>query len=375
MGIKVYYLQVSVVAGLKSAVHFLLNQTRKSRVLDLVFWGDCDDESYHATLRTIRQAVYSEIGKEIPVSFVPELLLEDGSLCVEVYEYTGDDAIITSDVFDSVHYQYIESEKQDLLWVEGIPSSDFSLSVSRQSAEIFSKLQNLLDNLGFVVSDIVRQWNYIGNIVGERGNLQNYQAYNDARTLFYQEGQWDYGYPAATGIGSCFNGLIVSCILLKNKTGGNRVYALNNPWQVPAHTYSAHVLVNSDPNVVKSTPKFERAKLVRFANNMFCFISGTASIRGEESTNRLSPQDQALQTLENIASLISKENLERHSCPSVSLALCNLRVYLKDRAYYPEIRRIVETRYPGIPTVYLFTDICRQELLVEIEGICQSVED
>ena len=137
--------------------------------------------------------------------------------------------------------------------------------------------------------------------------------------------------------------------------------------------------VNSETNPLKKfqlykakeTPKFERAKLIDFANNIFCFISGTAAIRGEYSTHIQSPQKQTELTLDNIEYLISLKNLQYNSCPDTSLKICNLRVYIKNRNHYQVIRKTVETRFPLIPAIYLFTDICREELLVEIEGICQ----
>lgn len=371
MASHIYYLQTALpLSDLKSAVHALLTETRKDKVYGLVFFAPCPDEGYSLILQRIKEIVYEEIGRVVLVTLVPELLVAPASLCVEVYE-EEDIARRISGVYDSIHYQCIEDEAQILVEIEGISSSDFTQAVSFQSKEIFDRLRRLLSGLGFDVSDIVRQWNYIGSITGYRETIQNYQAYNDARSLFYQNVQWRYGYPAATGIGAHFNGIIVGCIALKNKVGKkDGIYALNNPLQIAAHAYSQGVLVDSGRNALKATPKFERAKLVEFAGDWYCFISGTASIRGEKSTHVLSPQQQARQTIENIRYLISVENLKRHACPALSLELCNLRVYIKDEAFYEEIRSIVEAEFPDIPVAYLVTDICRTELLVEMEGIC-----
>lgn len=366
----IYYLQTSIpLSDLKSAVHSLLEKVQKDNLSALTFFALCPDDLYPFILQRLKDVVYAEVGRTVLVTFVPELLIGSESLCVEVYEIGN--ARLTGGVCGSVHYQYIEDGVHELLLVEGIPSSDFAKPISWQGKEIFEKLRCLLYGLGFKTSDIVRQWNYIGNITGYRETIQNYQAYNDARSLFYQDVQWCYGYPAATGIGAHFNGIIVSCIALKGKSGKESgIYALGNPLQIAAHAYSSEVLVGSNQNALKSTPKFERAKLVEFADNRFCFISGTASIRGEKSTHVLSPAMQARQTIENINYLISAENLKRHACPPVLLELCNLRVYIKDEAFYEEIRSIVAAEFPDIPTVYLVTDICRTELLVEMEGIC-----
>lgn len=262
-----------------------------------------------------------------------------------------------------------------MLCIEGIPSSSHFLSISQQSIDIFTKLESILYKHNFTIGDIVRQWNYIGNITGYHNNEQNYQIYNNSRTQFYQKTSWPYGYPAATGIGAQFNGLIISCIAFKSTNNKHkRIYPLNNPLQIAAHSYSKEVLIGSSTTSLKETPKFERAKLIDFANNIFCFISGTAAIRGEYSTHIQSPQKQTELTLDNIEYLISLENLQYNSCPDTSLKICNLRVYIKNRNHYQVIRKTVEIRFPLIPAIYLFTDICREELLVEIEGICQLLQ-
>ena len=274
---------------------------------------------------------------------------------------------------NDVHYLHIIDEQYEMICIEGIPSYNNSLPLPQQSTEIFKNIKSIINKHQFTIDDIIRQWNYIGNITGHnKQNEQIYQIYNNTRAEFYKEVQWPNGYPAATGIGTDFNGIIVSCIAFKNNVVNKKtIYSLDNPLQVAAHIYSKEVLLGSTPNGIKETPKFERAKLIDISDNVFCFISGTAAIRGEYSVHPQSPQMQTELALDNIEYLISNKNLQNNSCPEFPLEICNLRVYIKNKDHYQIIRSTIEKRMPKTPVIYLFTDICRSELLVEIEGVCQ----
>lgn len=373
MNTNIYYLHTQTDPNILITIHNLLKHTQQTQILSLTFFGTYTNQPYHSILQDIKQAVYTILNRKIPITFIPEQTISSQELWVEVWEHSLSNTIfISHESTNGTHYLHIKDQQCEMLCIEGIPSSNHSLPISQQSTDIFSKLQSILYKHNFTIGDIIRQWNYIGNITGCNNNEQIYQIYNNSRSQFYQKSLWPNGYPAATGIGAQFNGLIVSCIALKSiNSNSQKVYPLNNPLQIAAHSYSKEVLIGSTQTSLKETPKFERAKLIDFANNIYCFISGTASIRGEYSTHIQSPKKQTELTLSNIEYLISSENLRQNSCPNVSLKICNLRVYIKNKAHYQIIRETVEERFPSIPTIYLFTDICRQELLVEIEGVCQ----
>lgn len=46
-----------------------------------------------------------------------------------------------------------------------------------------------------------------------------------------------------------------------------------------------------------------------------------------------------------------------------------LRVYLKEKSFYEEARELLEEYNLNIPISYMWADVCRDELLIEIEGI------
>ncbi len=86
---------------------------------------------------------------------------------------------------------------------------------------------------------------------------------------------------------------------------------------------------------------------------------------------------QTHETLENIAELISERNLARHGLAGRGTTLQGLavaRVYIKHLTDYLAVRRVCEERLPGVPLTFVVADVCRTDLLVEIEGIALSSE-
>lgn len=372
MGLKIYSSAIDTCKSYATGIREALCGVPADRVCGLVFCGTSDTIEYHHLLEELKSAVCDALDRRVPVTLIPQYLLPEGGLSLEIYTLEGL-ADIRIGEEGGVCYGTIENDKESMLFVEGIPASDFSESVRQQSQEVFAKLDNLLTTHGFAVDDIVRQWNYIGSIVSYRDGKQNYQEFNDARTCYYAKGEWANGYPAATGIGAAGDCIIVGGIAFKKREHDEKgVYAIDNPLQVAAHVYSKRVLVDDDQNAMKSTPKFERAKLIETADGACCFVSGTAAIRGEESVDAASARLQTIKTIENIEYLVSKDNLERFGCKPYDLRYIKLQVFIKHEQDYEEVRSVVAEAYPHIPVVYTIADVCRGELLVEIEGILIS---
>lgn len=98
------------------------------------------------------------------------------------------------------------------------------------------------------------------------------------------------------------------------------------------------------------------------------YISGTAAIRGEESVTTGDVLSQTEITLENIQHLIGLEE-GRENLPEHSGKLGLLRVYLKNEEDAPAVKADLDRLCPDLPIAYLYADVCREELLIEIEGI------
>ena len=213
--------------------------------------------------------------------------------------------------------------------------------------------------------DIVRQWNYLERITDIVHGNQCSQDFNDIRSQFYASSEWTSGYPAATGIGTQHGGILVDFNAVK---GGIEIIPLDNDWQKAAHVYSDEVLISHRTDAEKGTPKFERGKSLSDYQCEMIYISGTAAIRGEESIVTGDVLVQTEITLENIQHLIGLEE-GREKLPEHSGKLELLRVYLKHEEDAKIVKEDMDKLCPDVPIVYLYADVCREELLVEIEGI------
>ena len=369
MGFKIHSSAISSGDNYSTRISEELGCIQADDVCGVVLCGISDNSEYHEMLHNLKAVIYKSLGRQVPVTLIPQYLLPMGGLSLEVYTLDGTSEIRIHEQ-NGVCYGIMHSEQESLLFIEGIPASDFTESICHQSREVFGKLNEILSAHNFRVDDMVRQWNYIGSIVSHRGGKQNYQEFNDARTNFYKSGKWHNGYPAATGIGTAGEGIIVGGIAFKKageSDGG--IYPIDNPLQVAAHVYSKQVLIDDDTEAMKSTPKFERAKLIESKCGVCCFVSGTAAIRGEESMEFSSARQQTIMTIENIEHLVSADNLAKHGCPPYNLRYIQLQVFIKNEEDYDEVKRVVEERFPQVSAIYTIADVCRKELLVEIESI------
>lgn len=275
---------------------------------------------------------------------------------------------------------YVTVQYPDLkeVYAAGCTYKVTGADIYQQSKNSFECMKKILDKENLQFSDVVRQWNYIENITGssvlEDGEKQNYQVFNDVRSIYYGTANFSNGYPAATGIGMNTGGIVLDFIAaeISDKI---KIIPIQNPDQVNAHQYAQGYLVGEAIKEVsqKTTPKFERAKLIANDKSYFIYISGTAAIKGQQVVAEGDAAAQTLATIENIAKLISHENLAKHGLKMHhnSDPLSHIRIYVKNAGDIPEVKRICSEYYKRVPALYLISDICRDKLLVEIEGMVE----
>ncbi|MDE7356397.1 MAG: PTS cellobiose transporter subunit IIC [Rikenellaceae bacterium] len=356
----------------ESACRGVLSQAAAlpGQLVRLVFFGQVGSrDSYLHQCGVIASLVDEIFGDRSPVcSYVPQPVM-GGVVALECHS-ADDGAQVSYKKLSGAGYVTVECGSFKEVVAGGL-RGDIGTALSVQCAALFAVARDILAAEGMEVDDIVRQWNYIEDITGFVGEFQNYQVFNDARTRFYSLGRWSGGYPAATGIGAGPCGVVVD---FNSMRGGDvEIVALDNPLQTPAHGYSQEVLVGAEDDFFaqRTTPKFERGKAVLSAGSMMCYVSGTASIRGEESVAVGDVLAQTATTMENIDCLTSSDNLKRYGAvrPVGRGRYDMLRVYVKRADDMESVRDYMTARYPDTHMVFLHTDVCRDELLVEIEGI------
>jgi len=247
-----------------------------------------------------------------------------------------------------------------------------------QVLSCFRQMRRLLEGAGFHFNQVVRTWLFergiveieISNCGAER---QRYQILNDARREFFLHGNEGKPYlfthhlpPASTGIGMSAGTFVTECLALDVPKGAIEIKPLNNPEQIDAHAYTAEVLERGAA-AIKSAPLFSRGMSIRQDYHLL-LISGTASIKGQESVHPGDPIAQARTTLENIDLVLRQADASLQNVQQ-------LRVYIKhspDRqeqaARVDVIKKTVEAAVPRVPKLFLIGDVCRDNLLVEIEA-------
>lgn len=345
----------------------LLSQIEEDAiVLKMVFFGPPQsNEEYLQQLQTLIRCTRTRFPERTPlISYVSQKPLK-GMLNAEVVSLDS-----TENTRISYHDQYIVLDDDICreLITGGILPPDLSAPISEQSNAVFARIEEIMNHENFPIKSIVRQWNYIENISMFNGEHQNYQDFNDSRSRFYSKTSWPSGYPAATGIGTLYGGVMIELVAMQGK--GLTNLALDNPLQVAAHKYSQDVLLGTtDPDFkIRTTPKFERARIVGISDRQTIYISGTAAIRGEISLPVNDITEQTRTTMQNIDYLISGEN---YPLETISRTYKMLRIYVKNPCQMEQARLYMKANYPDIIKIYVCADICREELLLEIEGIAE----
>jgi enamine deaminase RidA (YjgF/YER057c/UK114 family) len=335
-------------------------------------------EIYLDLTRRMGKFLPEQVRKSIPVAFLAQAPANGALVSAEVFFIPGlGGSVVAPKTVDGNLYLVVQNgEGEKLVVANGIGSNGSDHSITEKAEHVFGVMEKILRSEGLNFNHIFRQWNYIEEITiveSDERKSQHYQQFNNVRAQYYSRADFSHGYPAATGIGIRAGGVIVSFFAASPGLFGT--LAIENPLQKAAFEYSEKVLVGEAEyrGSCKCSPKFARAKFVANHETEHVFISGTASIREEVTVGENDVARQTEVTLDNIEKLIQRETLsalgenggENHQIEFI-------RVYIKNPEDYLVVRKICEQRLPGIPGIYVVSDVCRENLLVEIEALATA---
>jgi chorismate lyase / 3-hydroxybenzoate synthase len=196
---------------------------------------------------------------------------------------------------------------------------------------------------------VLRIWNYIANINDGDGDAERYKQFCNGRAAglgdFFAE-----GFPAATAIGHHDHRQLLQVYLLASVDTGT---AVENPRQVSAWHYPRQY--------GRTSPGFARAMLMPAQDALA--ISGTAAVVGHASTHEGDVEAQLNETLTNLEALLTTADM-----PAGFDTHSPLKAYIRHSADATRVREILQRRLPGVPVLLIHGDVCRSELLVEIDG-------
>jgi len=209
---------------------------------------------------------------------------------------------------------------------------------------------------------LLRVWNYLPDINRDSQGTERYRQFNSARQCALQAcGRAQSGsVPAASALGATSDSPVVVYFL----AGRSAPVFVENPRQVSDYHYPRQYGTHS--------PLFSRAALLRQPQSLTLFVSGTASIVGHRSLHIGNTARQTRETLTNIEALLSEANRVTRGA-HFELDSLAYKVYVRR----PEDLALIQSELAATlgsqaQVIYLQADICRQDLLVEIEatGIC-----
>ncbi|MBC2603928.1 Rid family hydrolase [Puniceicoccus vermicola] len=238
-----------------------------------------------------------------------------------------------------------EDEEARYALIGNLFPSDISASRGNQTEQILNAIEQALQTIGMSFQDVIRTWFYNDRI------LEWYDEFNRARDDFFEKHNvFANLVPASTGVGSRNRrnaALMARAFAVQPKTNRVHAKAIASPLQCPALDY-------------RST--FSRAVELNHPNFRQLIISGTASIEPGGKTVHLNDvQHQIALSMEVVQAILHSREMDWSDAVRAV-------VYLKDFASAPEFERYLrEHGIENLPYIMIQSDVCRDDLLFEIE--------
>jgi enamine deaminase RidA (YjgF/YER057c/UK114 family) len=224
-----------------------------------------------------------------------------------------------------------------------IRPADTAAPREQQAGEVFQTIADALAGAGMDFTHVVRTWFYNLRI------LDWYDAFNRVRTAFFRRHAITR-MPASTGVGAANpfgTALVAKALAVLPKTDAVTIRAIDSPLQCDAFAYGS---------------AFSRALEIATPRARTLHVSGTASI--EPGGKTLHPGDTARQistTMHVVDALLLHAGM---NLADTTRAIAYFR-HGSDMHLWDEYRR--SRALPPLPVIVTQCDICRDDLLFEIE--------
>jgi chorismate lyase/3-hydroxybenzoate synthase len=269
------------------------------------------------------------------------------------------------------------------LWVAGFEGNRFRHvsarfdDVSSMDAMLFEKrvaeaYRTVFEELQAVAPSCpIRFWAFVPGIHDNLApGLDRYMVFNAGRYVAFAS---HFGHPRAFGDSvptASAVGVQGDQFVLHALAAEESGTPVENPRQVSAYHYSRRF--------GPMPPCFARATLLNGQRDEpLLIVGGTASITGEESRHLGDVQEQARETLRNLACLVASaldvtlaESAGASELEPLLAAFRELRIYHPRAEDGPALAKLVRPSFPAFCRVELLhASLCRPELLIEIEGL------
>jgi enamine deaminase RidA (YjgF/YER057c/UK114 family) len=227
----------------------------------------------------------------------------------------------------------------------GLLPTDVACPRPQQADWIFRQMDAALADQGMTFANVVRTWFYNDDI------LAWYHDFNGVRNAFFRErGVVNGMMPASTGVAgrnAIGGGLITGLIAVEAKDPAVQAFAVPSPLQSSAADYGS---------------SFSRAAELDLPDHRRLYVSGTASIDCSGETVFLGDcRAQVKQTMEVVQAILRSRGMD---WTDVTRSLAYFK-RAPDACLFDAYRK--ESGLPAFPAVVVENDICRDDLLYEIE--------
>jgi enamine deaminase RidA (YjgF/YER057c/UK114 family) len=230
--------------------------------------------------------------------------------------------------------------------IGGLTPADKTISRAGQTSQVLEELQQVLAQAGFDLADIVRTWFFLENI------LAWYEDFNRARTEIYSGVKFHTGsLPASTGVGAKNPegaALALAAWAFRPLEKNSRATEVASPLQCPAPAYGS---------------SFSRALEISTNTGRRLSISGTASIApGGKTLWAGDVRKQIGLTMDVVEAILRSRGL---SFAGITRATAYFR-HAGDAGIFAEW--LAANQLAGLPVVSAQCDVCRDDLLFELEA-------
>jgi chorismate lyase / 3-hydroxybenzoate synthase len=235
-------------------------------------------------------------------------------------------------------------------------------AMTARSERLYAALLRSIEDRGY--PHIVRIWNIVEDINRVEHGLERYRQFCLGRHDAYVRRDPDLAerFPAASAVGARAGGLTVYGIAARAPG-----LPIENPNQMSAYRYPSRYGPRS--------PSFSRALVKEWPECGLAnlYISGTASITGHETRHAGDLRAQVEQTIDNLETVVAEAGRKTGRRFAFGNPGTLMKAYVRRPEDLPAIRACVAERLGAdVEVLYLRADVCREALLVEIDGVLSA---
>ena len=261
----------------------------------------------------------------------------------KIYEIWESNEYVKEETYKNINIRY----DKDYLFGSVVFDSFYQFKENYKNILAFTKQFNYR---------LIKLWHFIPNLLDiNEINKSTYTIFCEEREKLYQDFFTNNNYPAATVVGTKGKKIIIYFIASSYLD----ILYLSNSRQIEPYKYPKEIF--------QYKPLFSRAvKLAKPNQSSRIFISGTASISGYESKHVSNLSKQFKEIILNYKNLLNITN-------NFSNEHDIYKIYIKNNINTDTIIKDIQKNFNENKYLIIFGDICRSELLIEIDGIKTNI--